>query len=341
MAIIYEDDENVQMTDFDSPEDMGGEDSLGDFNDENPTVTNSDDIYEKAITLMTRAIEQYEDGKFDLARHTRILANKYFAKLDKEMDTEEGREKALYGENLNFGVIYNVIEENIEDLYKDSENRGIIGRMISLIKEDATLRDEYNLYNALMYPKNVKDSTAYVSEIIDTANRHNVNEVRSSNRKLLRLMKEWKGFDERVPISDFDMAVFDGMEQITTTPKTVSNITEFNNSKSVLSECVKHRNVMTEEDAPVSFDSENTATADEMKLVKEYNESVDKKAMFDHYKSILESKLTELIAENRGKDTDSENRLTTLLERTQAKTFSEESGLVDIASFIDSVNRIS
>ena len=338
MALIYEDEENVQMTDVNAPENIENKDS---FNDDNPTVTNDEDVYEKAITLMTRAIEQYEDGKFDLARHTRILANKYFAKLDAEMDTEEGREKALYGENLNFGVIYNVIEENIEPMYKDAESRGIIGRMVRLIKEDATLRDEYDLYNALMYPKNVKDSAAYVSEIIDTAKRHSVNEVRSSNRKLLRLVKEWKGFDETIPISDFDMAVFDGMEHITTTPKTISNITEFNGSKNVLSECVKHRNVMTEDDVNVSFNSEDDATADEMKLVKEYNESVDKKAMFEHYKGILESKLTELIAENKGKDTDSENRLTTLLERTQAKTFSEANGLVDIASFIDSVNRIS
>lgn len=299
--------------------------------------TTEDDDLAKAMTLMQRALEQYEEGRFDMGRHTRILANKYFEKVDAEMDTEEGREKSLYGENLNFGVIYRVLEENLEKMYRSVEGRKILGSVTSMIKESKVLKDEFTLYGAFDNTEDTLDidGRQYVNEVLDMAQRHSKDDVIASNRGLLRMMKRFDGLNECVVIDDRDMDVFDAVEFVLLNERSMSNISEYAKVKSILAE-----SITPSEDNDEAVD-DDSITDDEKLLVDEYTGTDDKEGMFNSYKDRLICTIDRNIKENEGKDSDAANRLNAIKEQVASKRFTEENGLSDIAKFAEVAESLS
>lgn len=300
------------------------------------------DNLEIAMTLMQRALEQYEDGKFDLARHSRVLATKYFDKVDSEMSTEEGREEALYGESLNFGVIYRVLEENLEKMFKTSEGKKTLAKAAKMINENSVLHDQYVVYNALTPPHSVVNVDRFVNEVIDMAVRHNREDVVKSNRALLRVLKEDKGFNELVPISKEDMRLYENIEYIALTAKNISNLNEYEKVRESLTEAIQSINQAPATEVLVDEEDVDAdgMTNDEEALVKEYGAAEDKAAMYESYKQSLIEQLDGLIMENSTKDTDATNRLAALKEQVESKRFSEKNGLSDIATFIEMGNTL-
>lgn len=115
---------------------------------------------QKGSTLMQQALKKLVDGDIESFEKDRQEANRYFDMFYQSVNSEEGKITQMYGESRNFGVIYNVFEQNIDKLYESKSKKRLIKEMYYLIKNNKILNEQFKIYD--MFEKttdvdNVKD----------------------------------------------------------------------------------------------------------------------------------------------------------------------------------------
>ena len=300
------------------------------------------DILEKAMTLMAEALKQYEEGKFDLAEHSREQANHFFDEAKAELSTEEGIEKAMYGECRNFGIIYNVIEENADKLYETKEGRKAIGKVINYIKSNDILLHEFRVFNAFTNPVDIKDVENYVNEAISVVNRYGKKKLSEENSKLVKLIKELN-INENVEISDDAMDLYEAVEYVLLNEPSISNVKKYSEVKGIIRESIERNNKVSSKkidmdeirDNGVKELTEkynNDLNDDEKRLVEEISGSPKKaEKRFNKIKNSLLSQLQEKINESEGVDKDGWQHI---YETVNGKTFEKNTVLNTIADMI-------
>ena len=292
-----------------------GEDSAkenGDEMGELPFMQDDDDL-KKGMTLMAEALKQYEEGKLDLADHNREEANRFFDKVKENLSTEDGIEKAMYGECRNFGLIYNVIEENASKLYETVDGRNKIGKILNHIKNNDVLLHEFKVYDAFTRPTNVVNPDNYVNEAVSVINRYGKKRITEENSKLLKLMKK-SGLNENVFITNDTIKLCEAIEYTLLNKPSISNVNEYSKVKSVLKESVERNNREKKECANIDNICESGVknitekysselNDDEKRLVEEVAGSPKMaEKRFNEIKSSLMSELKDRIEESDGVD---------------------------------------
>lgn len=303
-----------------------------------PFVTETDDL-EKGITLMEEALKQYREGKYSLASHSRKAANKFFEKIEKEMETEEGADKYMYGESRNFGLIYHVIEENAKKMYESENGRKKLAKTLSFIKSNNTLLNEFKVYDALTRASNVVIPETYVNEILSVMDRNVLKNTKDENSKLIKEIRS-NGFNENVTLDENDIELYEAIQYVMENVPTMSNLKKFTSAKSLISENVKNtaKNIsenvnmdkLTEDRADKLTEKYNAEmNEDEKNLLKEISLSTEKaekqfNEMKDDLLSILSQKLNECeISDKEGWEN--------IYETVNNKTFNKKNILSDIA----------
>ncbi len=304
------------------------------------------DNLEKAMTLMSSAIKQYEEGKFDVAEHSRREANKLFDEMAREMSTQDGVDKMRFGESRNFGMLYSIFEANTKELY--STNKDKIVKVVNTIKSNPVLLSEFKTYNAFVNPTGVENPEAYVNEAVSLTERHTVNELKENNVKLLNTLREL-GLNENVEVSPEEIELYENIEFVITNRPEITNIYEYSVVKKRLCESVEERNTENKEKSvqgmKTSVDEAYEALSakygeelneDEIKLVESLSGNAkDAERVFNETRDKLVSKIRKELTESEGTD---KQRWNTLLEGIKSKTYDRKTALVDIAEMLEAAD---
>lgn len=305
------------------------------------------DTYRKAGILMKSALKKYEKGDFEGGNRDRKEANRLYDLAEKEVDSVQGT-TMLYGENRNFGTIYKVFESNTSKLFNDKKEKGKLKKVLDLIKENKILKSEFDVYNALVYPKSVTNADKYVNEALSIMPDFNKKDIIENNDKFIKLIREMK-LDELVDISDEDMNLFEAVEYVMINKESFDNINEFVNAKKCITEHIEkncnYSNVTNETvdsvyDKGVKEVEENyqkNLNEDEKMLVEKLTSIDTKEAYFDAAKldtlKMLDTQLNECNEENR-------EGLQQIIENINKKTYDESKFIADAAEFREIKNTL-
>lgn len=293
-------------------------------------IKNKDDSY-KATVLMKQALKKYEEGDFYGGDSDRKLANEYFDKASLELSNKKDEVTQLYGESINFGVLYNVIEQNLGNIY-EGDTKEFLKTLYKTIKDDKILTEEFKIYDTLERTKGVKDSKTFVNDVLSLRNEYSKEQVKESNNKLLKLIKEHK-FNEYVYIDKNLEDLYEAIEYVILEKTTFNNIHLLQNKKDVIVEYVEKNNKDNiQENSTIdhktklmemveNYDNEyyENLNEHEKKIFDIFlDENFDRKKYFDKTKSETLLKLQETIS--KADDSDKEQWLS-LQEKIMNKNY--------------------
>lgn len=300
---------------------------------------------EKGIKLLNEALKCYEQGEYSSAYKAYQNAGSFLTEADNRANTSEGQISLKYGGNRNFGVIYKIFESNTKNLLRDKSSQKKLKKIMSLIRENKVLNDEFNVYNAFTNPTNISNPREYVSEAISLVTRYSKKVIRENNEKLINLFKEYN-LNENISVDDNEIELFENIEYLLLHNRDFKNINKYNEIQNKLCEYVSENNVMLTESKSIDdlYESkvnevidkhEKELNDDEINLIMEVNDLVKAKKLFNKYKAEVTSLVNEQI--EKGKDVESWN---TVLEKINSKVYEQKTALTNIAEFIEIKNEI-
>ena len=305
------------------------------------------DTYRKAGILMKSALKKYEKGDFEGGNRDRKEANRLYDLAEKEVDSVQGT-TMLYGENRNFGTIYKVFESNTSKLFNDKKEKGKLKKVLDLIKENKILKSEFDVYNALVYPKSVTNADKYVNEALSIMPDFNKKDIIENNDKFIKLIREMK-LDELVDISDEDMNLFEAVEYVMINKESFDNINEFVNAKKCITEHIEKNCQYKEvENKPVdeiyndginniSEKYDSLLNDDEKKLI----ESLSKVENKEEYFNTSKKEALDVLNEQKNVcDDENRDKMNRIIENITNREYSENKFISDIAEFTEIKNTL-
>ena len=300
---------------------------------------------ERAINTMESALKKYAEGDIEIANMRREEANNLFDEFATSMADENEADKTMYGENINFGKIYNIFEETCEKLFETEEGKKCVGKFVNTIKNNNVLNEQFKVYDALENNTSKCNTEAIVNEVCSTASTFTKKEISEANRLLLKLLREAK-VDESPALDATNDLFYESIETILLTPKTVTNAAIIAEAKQNI---VKHLSENNEQNS----DDINTMSTDMMSELAERHadelnddemefvtimtdKDTDKEKVFNETKNRLIWKLNEALVSGKG-DT---NKIKILSEKIKSKNFDEKTAVVDIAEMVEAMNII-
>ena len=298
---------------------------MADFNDNS----------QKGTILMQQALKKYADGDFEGGDKDRKLANKFFDLASLEINSEVGKITQMYGESRNFGIIYNIFEQNINNICQDETKKHIIKEAYNLIKNDKILNEQFKIYDVFektVDAENVKD---FVNEAINLIKQFDKKQIKESNEKFIKLIKDNK-LDEYVSIPEEIENLYEAIEYVILNKKTFDNVNEFIKAQNVIVEHIENnqKNAINENKDKISFDSfqkeldkeeheiNENINEDERKLLDMFtNPNTNKKSVFENYKSQTLKKIKGAMQISEEKDKEAWNRV---YESVNSKIYSDK-----------------
>lgn len=254
------------------------------------------EIYKKAEVLMNGALKKYADGKFEEGDKDRELSNKLFDKLKNIENNVQYRTDSIYGENRNFGIIYNIFENNTEQLFKSKNGRNAIREIVTLIRENKILRTEHTVYNLF---KNIEESLnrqigieGYVKKLVETIKPVSKSAIIENNNKLISLFRKYK-LNEEININDNLKHVYESIEFLLTHTPNLQNVKAYIKAENIIEENLKENIVSRKlnEDiniGQVLLDLTNkykySLNEDEQKVIDLLSENQDTEQIYNNYK---------------------------------------------------------
>lgn len=304
-------------------------------------MENNTDTLHKAIVLMQSALKSYEEGDMGGGERDRAEANKLF---DKAYD-EHTREDTLYGESRNFGIIYNVIEGNTKNLCEDKSKRKAFGGIVKYIKENKTLKSQFDFFNSLTQPNNItsEDAESYLNEVVGIKPSINIEAAVAANKGLISEIRKNNLF-EYVDIDDSMMNLYESIEYILFNKPTFKNVSDYASAKrtviNYLKECANSNNKTETVDVDETLEEmvskyNDVLTEDEKKLIEQVSTVEDKEIFFNEKKQ----EVLNVLYETKKKASDKE-KINEVIDSIETKQFDEKTLLKDVAEFIEISNII-
>ena len=290
---------------------------MADFNDNS----------QKGSTLMQQALKKYADGDFEGGDKDRELANKYFNMASMEINSEAGKITQMYGESRNFGVIYNVFEQNIDTIYEDKTKKHIIKEAYDLIKN-------IKIYDMFEKAENIDNSKDFVNEASGLIKHYNKQDIKESNEKLIKLIKD-NHLNEFIEIPEEIENLYEAIEYVILNEKTLDNINNFIKAQNVIAEHIeKNKNNINENKEKFSFDNfkkeldnkeqqlEENINEDEKQLLDMFaNPKTNKKSVFENYKTETLKKIKDAMEISEDNDKETWQKI---YENVKSKTYSDK-----------------
>lgn len=300
------------------------------------TMADFNDNSHKGFVLMTQALKKYEEGDFEGGDKDREEANRYFDLASMEMNSDEGKLAMLYGESRNFGVMYNVFEQNIENLIKTKEGKQVIKEGYNLIKNNKVLNEQFKIYdffeNAKSGMSDPSDFVGIASNMIGDFSRKSIVE---NNEKFIFFIKRNK-LNEYVDISEDDEKLYEAIEYMILNKKGINNTEGYVNAKEVICEHIRmNNNSLTESKTNEELFNglkksveteeqklEESLNDDEKTLLRQFTSGKsNKRKIFENYKNTTLSKITEAI---RTSDDEHRKSWNNIYETVSSKKYSDD-----------------
>ncbi len=307
------------------------------------TIDNKSD-YEKASILMKSALKKYADNDFEGGDKDREEANRLYD-LARMYTNKDFNNLALYGENRNFGIVYNVFEKNVGGILKENKKLNVITDFIRLIKSNKVLSEQFNVYNTLCNKFIDSDIDEYLNEALTVIPKFTKQELIENNSKLIDVLRK-NNINEFIDIDEKKLSLYESIEFLLLNKKTINNIETYNDHKKIIKENINNNVTdkvsLTENDYNTELQNiieKNISelNEDEMQLLSELcNEN--KETVFNRYKDETLQFISEQItgAENLEEKIDWNN----IMNKINSKKYNENTVLEDITSFINIQNII-
>ena len=308
---------------------------------------------EKGSVLMQQALKKYAKGDFKGGDKDRAEANRYYDLASAEINSEEGKITQLYGESRNFGIIYNVFEQNIENLWDTKEGKKIVKECYNLIKSNKVLNEQFKIYDMFEKAQNVEDVKDFVNEASNIIKTFDKKLVMENNEKLIKFIRD-KKLDEYVDIPEETENLYEAIEYIVLNKKTYNNVNDFVKAQNVITEHIsKNQKNHIVENKLTSTEFENKIEEVENEINEKINQDEktlldsflttkkqNKKEVFENYKRKTLRKIKEMIESSEDSDKSQWNKI---YENVSSKNFSESMSenitncaeMIEICSTID------
>lgn len=300
------------------------------------------DTYRKAGLLMTSALKKYEEGDFESGDRDRAEANRMYDLAEQQVDSAQNT-TILYGENRNFGIAYRIFESNTPSLFNDKKRKKNITKVLKLIKEDKTLKSQFELYKALVYPESVSNAEEYVNEALSLIPKFDKKQIIESNEKFINLMRDMN-LNEMVELSDDDANLFEAIEYVMLNKKTLSNLNEYVDAKECIKEHIgkncKYSQVVENKTMDEVYDDavnemqkkyDKELTNEEKHLIESVSSLADKQTYFNLSKNDAINALNNQI--NECSNDEEKKSLNKIIENIKSKGYNENTVVSDIAEF--------
>ena len=310
------------------------------------------DNLQKGSTLMQQALKKFAEGDFESGENDRKEANRYFDMLNAEINSEAGKMSQLYGESRNFGIIYNVFEQNIADVYQDKDKKMIIKEGFNLIKNNRILNEQFKIYDMFEKIDKVENAKEFVNEAVSLIKHFDKQEIKENNEKLIRFIKKNK-LDEYVEIPEETENLYEAIEYIILNEKKLDNINDFIKAQNVIVEHIQNdKETINENEEKMTFDDfksklekqeeelNENINEDEKKLLDMFvNPKTNKKVIFENYKKQTLEKINDMIQSSENEDKDSWNKI---YESVNSKVYSDKmtQNIINCAEMLDICNTI-
>ena len=288
---------------------------------------------EKGSVLMQQALKKYAKGDFEGGDKDRAEANRYYDPASAEINSEAGKMTQLYGESRNFGIIYNVFEQNIENLWDTKDGKKIIKECYNLIKSNKVLNEQFKIYDMFEKAQNVEDVKDFVNEASNIIKTFDKKLVMENNEKLIKFIRD-KKLDEYVDIPEETENLYEAIEYIVLNKKTYDNVNDFVKAQNVITEhIIKNQKNNIVENKLTSAEFENKIEEVEKEITENINQEEktlldrfltnkkqNKKEVFENYKRKTLRKIREMIENSEDSDKSQWNKI---YENVSSKNFSE------------------
>ena len=289
---------------------------------------------EKGSVLMQQALKKYAKGDFEGGDKDRAEANRYYDLASTEINSEAGKMTQLYGESRNFGIIYNVFEQNIENLWDTKEGKKIVKECYNLIKSNKVLNEQFKIYDMFEKAQNVEDVKDFVNEASNIIKTFDKKLVMENNEKLIKFIRD-KKLDEYVDIPEETENLYEAIEYIVLNKKTYNNVNDFVKAQNVITEhIIKNQKNNIVENKLTSAEFENKIEEVEKEITENINQEEktlldrfltnkkqNKKEVFENYKRKTLRKIREMIENSEDSDKSQWNKI---YENVSSKNFSED-----------------
>lgn len=297
------------------------------------------DYSQKGSVLMQQALKKYAEGDFESGDKDRAEANRWFDLASKQINSEAGKMSMLYGESRNFGIIYNVFEQNFDKLLETKQGKKIIKEGYNIIKKNKVLNEQFKIYDAFEKTNNVDNVKDFVNEASMLVKNYDRQTIMENNEKLIKFIKEHK-LDEYVHISEETENLYEAIEYIILNKKSFDNINNYIKAQKTISEHIEKNiknkiNETTNKEIFNEFEEkvdeaekkiEENISAEEKKLLENFaNDRIDKKSLFNEYKETTLKKVNEMI--RLSEDEEDKTGWEELYEDIKSRTFSEDNDL--------------
>lgn len=288
---------------------------------------------EKGSVLMQQALKKYAKGDFEGGDKDRAEANRYYDLASAEINSEAGKITQLYGESRNFGIIYNVFEQNIENLWDTKEGKKIVKECYNLIKSNKVLNEQFKIYDMFEKAQNVENVKDFVNEASNIIKTFDKKLVMENNEKLIKFIRN-KKLDEYVDIPEETENLYEAIEYLVLHKKTYDNVNDFVKAQNVITEhIIKNQKNNIVENKLTSVEFEDKIEEAEKEINENINQeektlldrflttkNQNKKEVFENYKRKTLRKIKEMIESSEDSDKSQWNKI---YENVSSKNFSE------------------
>ena len=288
---------------------------------------------EKGSVLMQQALKKYAKGDFEGGDKDRAEANRYYDLASAEINSEAGKITQLYGESRNFGIIYNVFEQNIDNLWDTKEGKKIVKECYNLIKSNKVLNEQFKIYDMFEKAQNVENVKDFVNEASNIIKTFDKKLVMENNEKLIKFIRN-KKLDEYVDIPEETENLYEAIEYLVLHKKTYDNVNDFVKAQNVITEhIIKNQKNNIVENKLTSVEFEDKIEEAEKEINENINQeektlldrflttkNQNKKEVFENYKRKTLRKIKEMIETSEDADKVQWNEI---YENVSSKNFSE------------------
>lgn len=248
---------------------------------------------------MQGALKKYTEGKIDAAEKERKQANDMFDKCKKAPSSEE-YEKIVYGENKNFGVIYDIIESNTRNWFFSPKKQKALKEIVECINNDTILKTQFQIYNACKKLDENVDCNEYVSEIFNHAKKLSLKNIIESNQKLIDIINKYHG-NTLLQIDDDKINLYESIEFLSTHKPSLQNMQTYMLNKNNIVKYLNENRTNNKQDEDINsildnIDNYKDLNICEQKFIDFINNFTDLNEAFDTLKSKVQTNINTIIS---------------------------------------------
>ena len=255
----------------------------------------------------------------------------------------------------SFGFIKESFEALSPILFKSSEGKKLMNKYTKMIKENKNLSSLHTINENIRKAGSETDIDFFVNSLMVVEWGVNPSTLKEDTKKLGRVLSEaylLVGEEAKSLIPNENVSLSNAVNFIAESKKGTKNISEYSDAARIIKEHIKSKDAKKNVFESVDLDTlakrlvedfnvkySDKLTIEEANALREISSSEDRESVFNKYKEVCESKITEAKKnfESKG-DKASSDRLGVVLEQIASKSYVLDTVGADICSLIELSN---